>query len=204
MQFVRLLAVSVGAFAGGLLFLWVFAIEWPVRIPGWLGLLAFAASWVLGGIVAWRLSGRPKMKLTSSAKPDYEKLGLLGREEFAAQRAFEVEEFEDEGPHFFIELEDGRVLFLCGQYLYHYEEITDDPELNQPATFPCTRFVITRHKTEHWVHSIECQGTYLKPEALLPHYSKAYLKTFGIPHDGEIFNAPYDELFARIKGSPPL
>src|SRR5262245_21050528 len=41
--------------------------------------------------------------------------------DFKARRAFMVDEFEDEGIHYFIELEDNSILFLSGQYLYDYE-----------------------------------------------------------------------------------
>jgi hypothetical protein len=62
--------------------------------------------------------------------------GLLLSESFKARRAFQVEEYEDEGSHYFIELADSSVLFLTGQYLYEYEEITDDSEFNQKRTIP--------------------------------------------------------------------
>jgi hypothetical protein len=54
-----------------------------------------------------------------------EELGLLESTTFRATRAFGVEEVEDEGLHFFLELTDGRVLFLSGQYLYDYEPNPD-------------------------------------------------------------------------------
>lgn len=196
----RLLLIGISALCGGLLFIWVFAILFPVGFPDWLGLSLFGSSCVLCGVIAWRFCGRPNMKPTDFTRPDYEKLGLLVSEEFSVRRAFEVEEYEDEGLHFFLELEDGRVLFLCGHYLYDHQEISDDPDLNQKASFPCSRFEVRRHKTERWVHSIICHGSYLKPEAKLPHYSKAYQNAFGLPSDGEVFSIPYDALFSRISG----
>ena len=196
----RLLIIGISALCGGLIFFWLFGIAYPVRFPDWLGFSLFAFSCVLGGAVAWRFCRRPNLKPGDFSSPDFEKLGLLVGEDFSARRVFEVEEYEDEGLHFFLELEDGRVLFLCGQYLYDYQEVSDDPELNQRATFPCAKFAVRRHKTEHWVHSIIRHGPYLKPEAKLPHYSKAYQKAFGFPSDGEIFTVPYDDLFSRIAG----
>lgn len=207
----RLLFISVSGLAGGLLFAWVTEIKLLLRLPAWIGLPLFCASCALGGALAWRVCGRPKFKLTSSARPDYEKLGLLSDEPFSAKRAFEVQEYEDEGLHFFLELDDGRVLFLCGQYLYGpfappptgsspHQEIADDPELNQAAQFPCTKFVVRRHKLEHWVHSIECHGPYLKPEVKLPNYSKAYIKANGHPSDRQIFETPYETLREQIGG----
>jgi hypothetical protein len=195
---VRLLIIGISALCSGLLFIWVFAIGFPLRFPDWLGLSFFGGSCALGGAIAWHFCGRPSLKPTDFARTDYEKLGLLVSEEFVVRRAFEVEEYEDEGLHFFLELEDGRVLFLCGQYLYDYQDISDDPELNQKASFPCQKFTVRRHKNEHWVHSILIHGPYLKPEAKLPHYSKAYKKEFGFPSDGEIFTTPYDDILSRI------
>ena len=70
-----------------------------------------------------------------------------------------MEEFEDEGLHYFIELVDGRVLFLSGQYLYDYEPISDDPESNQPRSFPCTEFTVRRHKNDGCVVDLLRAGT---------------------------------------------
>src|SRR5262245_25020318 len=49
---------------------------------------------------------------------ELEQKGLLVSTSYRARRAFQVEEYEDEGSHYFIELEDAAVLHLCGQYLY--------------------------------------------------------------------------------------
>lgn len=73
--------------------------------------------------------------------------------------------------------------------------------MNQAASFPSTKFVVSRHRTERWVHSILREGRYLKPDTKLPAFSRAYGKTWGYPEDGDIFTMPYDELLARIKES---
>lgn len=121
--------------------------------------------------------------------------GLIVRQTFTALRCFAVEELEDEGLHYYLELEDGRVLFLSGQYLYDYQEITDDPELNQSASFPCERFDILRHKTEAYVVSIECHGKVLVPECVAPRFSKHDFQK-GIPDDGDIIT---DKSYEQIK-----
>lgn len=46
---------------------------------------------------------------------EMEEQGLLVSEYYRATRAFEVQEFQDEGPHYFIELENGSVLYLNGR-----------------------------------------------------------------------------------------
>ena len=195
----KLLAIGLSALAGGLLFILVFAIVWPVAFRDALGLSLFAASCLAGGVIAWISCGRPSLVPTDVKRIDYEAAGLLASERFQATRAFEVEEREDEGRHLYLELHDGRVLFLCGQYLYDYDEISDDPEMNQKATFPCTEFVLKRHKTEGWVHSIECGGSLIRSLGRLPHYSKAYIKRYGFPEDGQVFEEPLDSLYSRIK-----
>lgn len=53
----RLLIIGVSGSAGGLLFIWLFAIRFPVRFPDWLGLFLFALSCVVTGGIAWRLCG---------------------------------------------------------------------------------------------------------------------------------------------------
>lgn len=73
-------------------------------------------------------------------------------EAYRVKRAFQVEEFEDEGSHYYIELDDRRVLFLSGQYLYDYD--SEDP----PRAFPCTEFVVRRHRTKGYVVDISLSG----------------------------------------------
>ncbi len=195
----KLLAIGLSALGGGMLFILVFAILWPVELGDVTGLGLLGAACLGGGGIAWILCGRPNLVPTDFKRTDYEAAGLLTSERFRAIRAFEVEEREDEGRHLYLELGDGRVLFLCGQYLYDYGEINDDPEVNQTATFPCTEFVLKRHKTEGWVHSIECGGRLIESLGRLPHYSEAYLKRHGFPEDGQVFDESLDVLLERIK-----
>lgn len=120
--------------------------------------------------------------------------GLLERRAFRAIRAFAVEELEDEGMHYYLELADGSVLYLSGQYLYDHEPIEDDPELNQPRSFPCTEFEMLRHKEEGFVLDILCTGSVLEPETTMPPYTRADWKR-GLPEDGQIItDRSYDAL----------
>jgi len=119
-----------------------------------------------------------------------ESAGLLEATGFRARRAFGVEEFEDEGLHYYIELEDRSVLFLSGQYLYDFEPIDDDPDWNQPRRFPCTDFTILRHKAERYVLDIQCRGEVLEPELAAPPFRKTTAHA-----DGEVIrDTTYDAL----------
>ena len=101
-----------------------------------------------------------------------ERDGILIRESFSAMRAFEVEQYDDEGLHYFLELASGEVLYLTGQALYEFlPNEGDDNDLQSPQSrrFPCTEFELLRHRTEGYVVDIVCKGDVLTPEVVLPH-----------------------------------
>jgi hypothetical protein len=125
-----------------------------------------------------------------------ESKGLLVSRDFQATRSFGVQEYEDEGQHYFIELTDGRVLFLSGQYLIDYEFIFED-EVNQPRMFPCSKFTVRRHRTEGYVIDIVCSGTVIEPELIAPPFSKADERSGQVPEDGQIISdMTYDAIKA--------
>ena len=170
--------------------------------PPWLMVLFFiCVLFVLGAtsLFVFNRSGCRPCPLGKSAEEqiaDLERQGLLRSETFHATRAFQVDEFEDEGLHYFIELADLTVLYLNGQYLCEYEEITDDPEFNQPRRFPCTEFTIRRHKNENYVVDIACQGNVLQPECLAPTFGEDVFKAGAVPEDGQIFR---DQSYEQLK-----
>lgn len=121
--------------------------------------------------------------------------GLLVQQTFHARRAFAVEEWEDEGIQYFVELADQSVLFLQGQYLYDFEPITDDPELNQPRSFPCTEFVISRDQNDDYFFQLDCKGPAFEPECTAPAFSRKDCRQGRVPDNGEIISGiSYDEL----------
>lgn len=129
---------------------------------------------------------------------EMESQGLIESAEFRAKRAFRVEEYEGEGPHYFLELDDGSVLYLNGQYLYDYEPI-DDAESSQEAVFPCTDFIVKSHKSEHYVVEIIPSSTPLEIEEVAPafyerNHRSQTLRT--IPSDGDIIR---DKSYEQIK-----
>ena len=110
----------------------------------------------------------------------------LVSQRFQARRAFEVEEFEDEGQSFFIELADGSVLFLSGQDLYDDE-----------ARFPCTEFVVRRTPTGE-DYDVTCEGEPLAPEAVAPWFSGDEHDSGRVPQDGQVItDRTYDEVKAQ-------
>lgn len=108
------------------------------------------------------LSGHPTLEQQIQ---DLEARGLLSAQVYRATRAFEVEEFEDEGCHYFLELTDGRVLFLSGQYLYNY---VSESDAGVGRRFPCSEFAVRRHSTEGYAVDIQCGGQVLEPDSVAP------------------------------------
>jgi hypothetical protein len=124
---------------------------------------------------------------------ELEEQGLLEFADFRAQRAFEVAELEDEGLHFFLELEDGAVLYLNGQYLYDYAP-DDEPESSQKRLFPCTEFTIARHRLRGYPVDITCRGHVLAPECLAPPFSLDDYEESEAPQDGDVLRRSYDDI----------
>lgn len=140
--------------------------------PWWANFLLAPAVMFAAAAVALvifnRASQRPSFASPAKRLADLERRGLLERRPYRATRAFLVEPYEDEGPHYYLELPDGRALYLNGQYLYDFEPITDDPEVNQPRAFPCTEFEVLWDIEVKHVHDIRCAGTVLEPEMVFP------------------------------------
>lgn len=133
---------------------------------------------------------------------ELEAKGLVTREQCRARRAFEVEEFEDEGAQYFIELEDGSVLFLCSQSLYEYQGSSDESDPDNGRTFPCSEFTWLKHK-DGYTFDVICGGKVLPLDGEAPHFDERDIKNGSIPSDGEIFrDRSYDQLKAeRFEGS---
>ena len=86
------------------------------------------------------------------------------------------------------------MLYLSGQYLYDFEPISDDPELNQSRRFPCTEFEVLRHKDRGYVIDIHCAGQVLEPELIASAFTQADWQR-GVPEDGDIIDGKaYDAL----------
>jgi hypothetical protein len=116
--------------------------------------------------------------------------GLLVLQSFRARRAFQVDEFEDEGSHYYVELEDGVVLFLTGQYLYNYA-----PRAGR-RTFPCSKFTVRRHKEKGFAVDILCQGEVIEPEVQAPWFDEEDYRKRLIPEDGTLLR---DKTYDQIK-----
>jgi hypothetical protein len=134
---------------------------------------------------------------------DLEEEGLLVSTDFHAVRVFEVEEFEDEGPHYFLELVNGNVLYLNGQYLYDYVPLGNEEDEDIPLkVFPCTEFAVKRHRREGFVVEMICRGHLLEPENMEPTFPREAYRRHKAPKDGDIIaDKSFDEL-KQLIGQP--
>lgn len=148
-------------------------------------------------VIAMKIFDRPRQfKSGQEGIKDLEEKSLIENTDFSATRAFEVEEWDDLGLNYFIELADGSVLFLQGQYLYDYIEINDEPEFSQPRTFPCREFTLRRHRTEKYILEITCHGEVIEPECVAPVWNYDLFRDNAIPEDGAIIR---DRTYDKIK-----
>ncbi|MCS7166823.1 MAG: hypothetical protein RMI91_08810 [Gemmatales bacterium] len=123
-------------------------------------------------------------------REELELADLLSAVSYHGLRAFGIEDYNDEGPHYFIELQDGSIIYFVGQYLYEYEPIEDDdPEAREPRRFPCTDFTVYRHKEEGYTVDLEVHGKALEPEVIFRIKDPFYVleKLLGRwPEDGDV------------------
>ena len=158
----------------------------------------------LGALVLFNSFASPFSGSAEDHIRTMEEKGSLTSADLQATRAFGVEEWEDEGPHYFLELVDGAVLYLNGQYLMDYEPLEDDEDDYgpRPRLFPCTEFTVRRHVKGGYVVDIDCRGAALEPEVLAPTFSPEEFRRGAVPKDGEIIrDRSYDEIKAeRMRG----
>lgn len=126
----------------------------------------------------------PRHGMVDDFAEELEARGLLVATDFRADRAFRVDEFGQEGPHYLLELESGDILHLSGRYLYDYEPIG-----GAPRRFPCTRFKVRRHAKLGYVVDLICSGIIIEPEVEAPPYSAQDFEYHNVPADGEILES---------------
>jgi len=161
--------------------------------------IVLVSSFVVAGILSILLTRRRLAPGENLTIEELEQRGMLIHERCEATRAFEVEEFEDEGCQYFVELQNGSVLFLCGQYLYDYEPADGKWQAKRPRKFPCTEFTLLRDKRSGSILDVECGGIVIEPEGEAPHFTTADYETGRTPEDGQIISdRSYDQIKRQL------
>jgi hypothetical protein len=135
----------------------------------------------------------PRRPRASEIAEALEKRNLLACTHYCVERAFRVAELKGEGPHYFLELENGGILHLSGAYLYNYE-----PGNGSVRHFPCTQFIVRRHVQLGQVVDMLCDGVVIEPEAEAPPFTPYDFARGFVPDDGEILrHASFDHLLEQ-------
>ncbi len=102
-----------------------------------------------------------------------------------ATAAAEVEEIEDLGLNFFLEIGESKLLFLSGQYLYDVAYEMDKNEVERPGRFPNTKFDLVRAPHSRQLLRFECLGEPLRlaKKYRVPRQEKHFFEL----QDGQIF-----------------
>ena len=165
-----LLWIATGDLVGALLSLVVLALVLTllVAIAGYL--VSNAPTW-------WR---RVRGVKWSDHLLQLEAAGQAAREHYKVSRALS---FEDQTCGYLMHLVDigeNRVLCLYGQHYYEFEPIEDDPEVNQPRTFPTTDFSLLRDTKRNKVLAIFPGSTVLEPVICQPISAQRELSDLGV------------------------
>jgi hypothetical protein len=173
--------------AGGLTFIvggGVALLAWPWD-RGLPSLVPIAIALIAGFLVFRRMRDyQARSKATTTLSADLAE-GQAQVTTYEAVDAILVEELDDEGSQYFLELRDGRILFVAGQYLYECE---DD------ARFPNTRFQAVRTARSGHLLAFNCLGAYLPPSSRLRPFSDADYRASRVPVDGAVWEGDFEAL----------
>lgn len=149
-------------------------------IPFGVGIVV--AAWLLRNDIRDHAPQRERAaRLLAAGEVDEETLHVVD--------AIEVEETEDEGPHYYLALRDGRVLFLSGQYLL---DVGDDPD--DEESFPRATVVIRRSALTREILDVRARGKYVAPSTTRPPFTAAEQDKGVVPPDDTVLSLPFDSL----------
>ncbi len=147
--------------------------------------LGFCGTLFSLGCLAWRGAQRSGIQAWERELERLRQQNLLRSEMYYVTRAFKLAEQETEGPCYFLELKDGRVLCLCGQYLYAEEG---------EEMFPSSEVTVLRHAEQGIVLDLICGGQRVPLSADLPTGNGGRHR-----QDGEVYAVSFDALLAEYK-----
>jgi len=103
---------------------------------------------------------------------------------YTIRDAVAVDEHEDEGWSFYLLLDDGRTLFLSGQYLYEPVE----------AGFPWSSFELVQAPVAGYTVRIAPHGPSVRPSRQRAPFTDAEYKSGVVPDDGSIATRDFNAL----------
>ncbi|MCC5916618.1 MAG: hypothetical protein JJU02_04750 [Cryomorphaceae bacterium] len=103
----------------------------------------------------------------------------------STNRAIKREDPEDFGVSFYLDTEDGRTLYLQGQYL---------DILEYDKQFPNSEFELIRTKNTKELIDFKVKGNYFEPEKTLQAFTMEDFKKGFVPEDGEILDIEFEKI----------
>jgi hypothetical protein len=152
------------------------------------GAVAMATMAFLGSYVWIQRRERNKWRRETDLVAVEANAGHVQSTIYMIRDAVAVEEHEDEGLSYFLLLDDGRALFLSGQYLY-------DPAAKG---FPWESFEIVRVASGSWVLHVVRLGVPLTPSSTRRPFSDDEYRSGTVPADGTIESRDFNAL--RMRG----
>lgn len=130
--------------------------------------------------------------------------GMVETTDYSATRAIMVEEFDDEGLFYLVDVGEGRTLCLAGQELYDFEPLDGEVDGEDlPRRFPNTRFSVLRHREQEYILDLLCHGEPFEPLHIFQNFTPRDFKRKLVPVDEQIIREfTFDELIAS-KGRLP-
>ena len=157
---------------------------WDRGVQSWVPIVA---GLVAGGFVRLRTRARSARVAVTGALQRELAEGNAEVTTYEVVDAISIEEQEDEGSMYYLELRDGRILFIAGQYLYEFEE---------EKRFPNTKFQIIRTPRTRHVIGFTCLGDYLPASARGRPFTEADYRSRRVPEDGTVWEGDFDVLRA--------
>jgi hypothetical protein len=157
-----------------------------------LGLIAATLA-ACSAYALWRLHRGLRAGRVDATRKDLD-LRLVDDSHYAIVEALVVEEQDDEGPGYYLKLDDGHVLFLQGPHLADAEE----------EGFPRARLRIGRTRASRTLVSFHCSGPRVPVTGRLPPFGAEDWKAQrvpddgpGVPDDGSVLNIDFESLRRR-------
>lgn len=164
---------------------------WTVPLPGLAGIAAALLSVFLfnAGFIR-RLKGQSDRDYLNELLAK----GEAVTEHYTVNAAISFEDLSTGSQAHLLDIGNGNVMCLYGQYLYDYEPIEDDPEINQDRKFPTRQFSVVRRLKDAEILVLAPGAEVVEPRCLEnPDVKPLHDLGFKL-QDGEIVEIPFEKL----------
>ena len=151
--------------------------------------IAAVAMYLAFPILMMKVWPEPRKKKSDTMREAMEN-GVLSSTEYEIRDVVEIEEFEDEGRHFLLDIGGDRTLVLSGQYLY---------EPVESGKFPSSRIRIYWHAKEGYTFGIECLGNKILPSKTIKPIAEDEDDPNRVASDRELLDQPLGKVVGLLE-----